>query len=485
MLFALDKSQAVIQFKPDGTIINANENFLSALGYRLDEIKGKHHSLFVGPEYAKTPEYQRFWKSLGQGKYQAAEYKRIGKEGNEVWIQASYNPIVNKAGKVTMVVKYATDITAETLQNADYRGQIDAVNKSQAVISFKLDGTIIEANENFLGAVGYELAEVQGKHHRIFVEPDYAKTSEYQLFWDNLRQGKYQAAEYKRIGKGGKEVWIQASYNPIFDPSGKPFKIVKYATDITGQVLARQEAERVGKLVDTNLDKILASVEKANGQTGTASTASNQTLQTVQSVTAAAEEFESSTNEIAKSMMASKREVDTAIKEATVADESTQKLTTAAQAMNNVVTVIQDIAGQINLLALNATIESARAGEAGKGFAVVASEVKALANQVATATEQISSEISSMQNVCNDVVGGLQSIRSAVGAVESSVTAVAGAVEEQTATTREITLNMQSAVAAVGEVNTGLDTISSAVNDANTFAREGIELYRSIQKTGS
>jgi methyl-accepting chemotaxis protein len=255
--------------------------------------------------------------------------------------------------------------------------------------------------------------------------------------------------------------------------------------DLGSEVLARQEAERVGKLVDTNLDKILASVEKANGQTGTASTASNQTLQTVQSVTAAAEEFESSTNEIAKSMMASKREVDTAIKEATVADESTQKLTTAAQAMNNVVTVIQDIAGQINLLALNATIESARAGEAGKGFAVVASEVKALANQVATATEQISSEISSMQNVCNDVVGGLQSIRSAVGAVESSVTAVAGAVEEQTATTREITLNMQSAVAAVGEVNTGLDTISSAVNDANTFAREGIELYRSIQKTGS
>ncbi|WP_020592077.1 methyl-accepting chemotaxis protein [Kiloniella laminariae] len=481
MLAALDKSQAVIQFKPDGTIINANGNFLAAMGYRLEEIQGQHHSMFVAPEDVKSPEYQAFWDKLRQGKYQTAEYKRIGKGGKEVWIQASYNPIVGRTGKVTSVVKYATDITAQVLQNADYRGQISAVNKSQAVISFNLDGTIIDANDNFLGAIGYSLSEIQGKHHSMFVEPGEAKSPEYQTFWEDLRQGKYQSAEYKRLGKGGKEIWIQASYNPIFDPSGKPFKVVKYATDITEQIRIRQEALRVGKLVDENLERILKSVTDANSQSSTAVSASDRTLQTVQSVAAAAEEFESSAHEIARSMGASKQDVDKAMQETTSADQATQQLTTAAQAMNNVVVVIQEIAGQINLLALNATIESARAGEAGKGFAVVASEVKTLANQVAQATEQISSEISNMQNVCETVVGGLKSIRNAVGSVESSVTAVAGAVEEQTATTREITVNMQSAATAVSEVNSSLDSISRAVSDANTYAKEGTELYRSLQ----
>ncbi|MCZ4282958.1 PAS domain-containing methyl-accepting chemotaxis protein [Kiloniella laminariae] len=481
MLAALDKSQAVIQFKPDGTIISANENFLAAIGYSLEEIQGKHHSMFVTPEDANSPEYRAFWDSLRQGKYQAAEYRRIGKGGKEVWIQASYNPIMGRTGKVTSVVKYATDITAQVLQNADFKGQISAVNKSQAVISFNLDGTIIDANDNFLGAIGYSLPEIQGKHHSMFVETEEAQSPEYKAFWEDLRQGKYQAAEYKRIGKGGKEVWIQASYNPIFDPTGKPLKVVKYATDITEQIRLRQEAQRVGKLVDENLDRILQSVTDANSQSSTAVSASDRTLQTVQSVAAAAEQFESSAHEIARSMGTSKQDVDKAMQETTSADQATQQLTTAAQAMNNVVVVIQEIAGQINLLALNATIESARAGEAGKGFAVVASEVKTLANQVAQATEQISSEISNMQNVCEEVVGGLKSIRNAVGSVESSVTAVAGAVEEQTATTREITVNMQSAASAVSEVNSSLDSISRAVKDANAYAKEGTELYRSLQ----
>ena len=483
MLAALDKSQAVIQFKPDGTIINANANFLNTLGYSLSEVQGKHHSMFVEEDFAKSTEYKEFWESLRRGEYQAAEYKRIGKGGKEVWIQASYNPIFNKSGKVSKIVKYATDITAQTLQNADYRGQIDAVGKSQAVISFQLDGTILEANENFLGALGYDLSEVQGKHHSMFVEENYAKGTEYKEFWESLRRGEYQAGEYKRIGNGSKEVWIQASYNPIFDPSGKPFKVVKYATDITAQILARHESERVGKLVDENLDKILSSVSKANQQTATAASASNQTLQTVQSVASAAEEFETSAFEIARSMKSSSSDVNKAIQETTTADESTKELTVAAQAMNNVVIVISDIAGQINLLALNATIESARAGEAGKGFAVVASEVKSLANQVASATGQISSEIANMQSVCDDVVNGLTSIRSAVESVETSVTAVAGAVEQQTATTRDITVNMQTASAAVGEINTGLDSIANSVQDANTFANEGVDLYRGLQQT--
>ncbi len=485
LLAALDKSQAVIQFKPDGTILHANENFLAAMGYSLDEIQGQHHSMFVEPGYESSAEYKEFWETLRQGKFQAAEYKRFGKGGKEIWIQASYNPIVNGSGKVVKVVKYATDITAQTLQNADYHGQIDAVNKSSAVISFELDGTIIEANENFLGAMGYSLDEIKGQHHRTFVDPSYAKSAEYKNFWAALARGEYQAGEYKRFAKGGKEVWIQASYNPIYDPNGKPFKVVKFATDITQQVFARQESERVGKLVDENLEKILSAVASANEQSGVASSASTQTLQTVQSVAAATEEFQASATEIARSMETSRSDVNKALEEAVNADQSTQQLTEQAQAMNSVVDVIQEIAGQINLLALNATIESARAGEAGKGFAVVASEVKSLANQVANATGQISSEITGMQTVCGDVVERLSGIKTAVESVESSVAAVAGAVEEQTSTTREIAESMQTAATAVGEVNSNLDAISGAVGDADTFAKEGTELFRSLRDTAA
>ncbi len=481
MLQALDKSQAVIQFKPDGTILTANANFLGAIGYSLDEIQGKHHSMFVEPGFARSAEYQKFWDTLARGEFQAAEYKRIAKGGREIWIQASYNPILNAKGETIKVVKYATDITADTLLKAEHAGQIAAISKSQAVIEFELDGTIITANSNFLGAVGYSLDEIQGQHHRMFVHPDYASTAEYRDFWKKLGNGEFQAAEYKRFGKGGKEIWIQASYNPICDPSGKPFKVVKYATDITAQILAQQEAKRVGALVDENLEKIMGAVGRANDQSSTAAQASGETAQMVQTVASAAEEFEASAREIAQSMVTSKSEVEKVATEALKADESTQKLTDAAESMGNIVQMIQDIAGQINLLALNATIESARAGDAGKGFAVVASEVKSLANQVAKATDDIGGEITSMQSIAEEVVGRLTGIKSAVDGVEASVTTAAGAVEEQTASTREMSSNMQSVSTAVSEVNESLSGIARAVEESSQFATEGTELYRSLQ----
>ncbi len=260
-LDALDKSQAVIEFNLDGTIVTANKNFLSALGYTLDEIKGKHHRMFVDPEDAKSPSYQAFWDKLRSGQYDAGEYKRIGKGGKEVWIQASYNPILDKNGKPIKVVKFATDITAAKLKNADYEGQLGAISKSQAVIEFNMDGTIITANKNFLSALGYTLDEIQGKHHRMFVTPDESSAPAYQAFWDRLRSGHYDAGEYKRIGKGGKEIWIQASYNPIFDMNGKPFKVVKYATDITDAKLKtadfQGQIDAIGKsqaVIEFNMD---------------------------------------------------------------------------------------------------------------------------------------------------------------------------------------------------------------------------------------
>ena len=235
---AINKAQAVIQFRMDGTIITANDNFLKALGYTLDEVKGKHHSMFVDEAYHRSPEYKEFWAKLNRGEYVADEFKRIGKGGKEVWILATYNPILDRNGKPLKVVKFATDVTGQKLLNADYAGQIAAVSKAQAVIEFHMDGTVLTANENFLKTLGYTLDEIKGKHHSLFVDEAYRRSPEYKEFWAKLNRGEYVADEFKRIGKGGKEVWIQASYNPILDLNGKPFKVVKYATDTTQQKLA-------------------------------------------------------------------------------------------------------------------------------------------------------------------------------------------------------------------------------------------------------
>ncbi|MCC7045422.1 MAG: PAS domain S-box protein, partial [Alphaproteobacteria bacterium] len=235
-LQALDKSQAVIEFKLDGTIVTANQNFLDVMGYTLPEVQGKHHSMFAEPAFAASAEYRDFWAKLNRGEYQAAQYKRIGKGGKEVWVEASYNPIVGADGKPFKVVKYATDVTRPKLEFADLLGQVNAIKRSQAVIEFKLDGTIVTANQNFLDAMGYSLAEIQGKHHSMFAEPAFAASAEYREFWAKLNRGEFQAAQYKRIGKGGKEIWIEASYNPILGKNGKPYKVVKFATDITGRM---------------------------------------------------------------------------------------------------------------------------------------------------------------------------------------------------------------------------------------------------------
>ena len=243
---AIHKAQAVIEFDLKGNILAANENFLATLGYTLDEIKGQHHSMFAEPVYKASPEYRAFWEKLGRGEYDAGQYKRIAKGGREVWIQASYNPIMDTEGKPFKVVKFATDITAAKLQEADVAGQLGAIGKVQAVIEFSLDGTILNANDNFLNTLGYTLREIQGQHHGMFVDPSYRASHEYRVFWDKLGRGEFDAGQYKRITKSGKEVWIQASYNPIYDMNGKPFKVVKYATDISEQKM--QHADFSGQI---------------------------------------------------------------------------------------------------------------------------------------------------------------------------------------------------------------------------------------------
>lgn len=234
---AISKSQAIIEFGLDGIIHSANENFLNTVGYTLNEIKGKHHRILCEANYASSPEYKNFWSKLNRGEFDSGEYKRIGKGGKEVWIQASYNPILDLHGIPIRVIKFATDITAVKLKNADYEGQLNAISKSQAIIEFGLDGIIHFANENFLKTIGYTLDEIKGKHHRVLCDTNYAASSEYKNFWEKLNRGEFDSGEYKRIGKGGREVWIQASYNPIMDLNGRPFKVVKYASDISAQKL--------------------------------------------------------------------------------------------------------------------------------------------------------------------------------------------------------------------------------------------------------
>ena len=420
MIAAIGRTQAVIEFNLDGTIITANENFLKAVGYSLPEIQGKHHSMFVEPATRDSAAYRDFWASLKRGQYQSAEYKRIGKGGREVWILASYNPILDEDGKAFKVVKFATDVSAQKLKHADMAGQIAAIGKSQAVIEFNMDGTILTANQNFLGAVGYSLGEIQGKHHRMFVDPADRDGAEYRDFWANLNRGLYQAAEYRRIGKGGKAIWIQASYNPILDLNGKPFKVVKYATDITAQVIERKKNERVRTMME--------------------------------SVASGAEELNASVREISDAMTKSKQTASTAVDRVEVADQQAQRLSAASESMSSIVGLIGNITGQINLLALNATIESARAGEAGRGFAVVASEVKNLANQAKQATDKIGEEIGNLNGISGDVVAALTTIKQAIQDVSEYVTSTAVAVEQQSTVTSEMSTSMQRAAAEAASI---------------------------------
>ena len=370
ILASLNRSSVCIEFQLDGTIITANENFLRTMGYSLAEVKGKHHSMFVEPGYKNSTEYSQFWEKLRRGEFQAAEFKRIAKGGAEVWLEASYNPILNSSGKPYKVVKFATDITEKKAAFADLLGKVEAIGRSQAVIEFNLDGTVITANENFLAVLGYRLDEIRGKHHSMFVEPAFRESAEYRRFWEALRAGEYQAAQYKRIGKGGKEVWIEASYNPVRDMNGVVVKVVKFSTDLSKR---KQENAALATDFESGVKSLVESVsEAALGMQSTAQSlaaAAEQSNQQSSTVAAATEELGASVNEIARQINEATRVITVAVTDAQKSEQLVANLVTTASKIGEVTQLISDIASQTNLLALNATIEAARAGDAGKGFA--------------------------------------------------------------------------------------------------------------------
>ncbi|WP_424193808.1 methyl-accepting chemotaxis protein [Ampullimonas aquatilis] len=514
-LDAISKAQAVIEFGLDGKVITANENFLNTLGYQLDEIKGQHHSLFVETSYRSTPEYRQFWERLGRGEYDAGQYKRIGKGGKEIWIQASYNPIMDMNGKPFKVVKYATDITDQKLRAADFAGQLKAISDVQAVIEFSLDGKILTANDNFLNTLGYRLEEIKGQHHSLFVDAAYRATSDYRLFWDKLGRGEYDAGQYKRIGKSGKEIWIQASYNPIMDMNGKPFKVVKYATDVTEQVNAArmmQEAvdqarnviaeakqgnliERVdldGKSgsiaelcegINALVENTAGIVDNIRGSTETINTAAKEIAAGNSDLSSRTEEQASSLEETASSMEQLTATVkqnaenarqanqlaigasDVAVKGGEVVGQVVGTMSSiheSSRKIVDIISVIDGIAFQTNILALNAAVEAARAGEQGRGFAVVASEVRNLAQRSASAAKEIKSLIS---DSVEKVESGTKLVDNAGKTMEEIVNSV-----------KRVTDIMAEITAASSEQSAGIEQVNQAINQMDQVTQQNAAL---------
>lgn len=528
VLAALDRSQAMISFDPDGTVVSANELFLASIGYSLGDIVGKHHSMFVGPDYARSDEYRAFWKRLAAGQFERGEYKRIGKGGREIWLQASYNPIVSPDGKVHRVVKIATDVTASKLAFADFSGQVSAIGRSQAVIEFNLDGTILNANDSFLQSFGYQLDEIKGKHHSLFVDPEYARSDEYRAFWKRLNEGVFDSGEYKRIGKGGREVWIQASYNPIFDLNGKPYKVVKYArdaTDVTERKLVFNELSRTiealargdlttllrgsfkgeyGALVGSmngTVDKLRTMVFEINKSarsianavaeisTGNAdlnkrtqeqSAALEQTSARLESLTATVKQNAGNAVQANQLAAGARNAAEKGGEVVGAAVHAMGAITESSKKVSDIISVIEQLAFQTNMLALNAAVEAARAGDQGRGFAVVAAEVRNLAQRSASAAKEIKSLIQDSQDKVHQGAALVNQSGVTLQEIVTSVKRVSDIVEEIKAASEEQAEGIDQINSAVAQMDKGTQQNAAMVQEGTAAAESVTEQAKTM-----
>ncbi len=499
---ALNRSQAIIEFDLNGIILTANENFCKTVGYSLSEIVGKHHRIFVDAAEASSKGYVDFWAGLASGKFDQGKYKRFGKGGREVWIEASYNPLF-KGRKPYKVVKIATDITAARKSELENRGKLEALSRAQAVIEFSPEGKIITANENFLNALGYRLDEIAGQHHSMFCEPEYARSAEYRQFWQELSSGRFSTGQFTRITKQGESIYIQASYNPILDDSGRVFKVVKFATDVSERMTVVKElGAGLGRLADCNIRQtidvpfgtefeplrrdfnasigafqetlmgVLRQTGMLNGSSQEMHQAADQMSMRTKEQAASLEEASAALEQVTATVRASsantgetRKLVMNAMQSATSSSAVVQETITAMKRIagasteiTTIIGVIDEIAFQTNLLALNAGVEAARAGEAGKGFAVVAQEVRELAQRSATAAKEIKALI---DNSGREVTEGVRLVDETGVALKE--------IEEFVAS---IDRNVQSLATAAQEQATGLSEINNTVSQLDRMTQQ-------------
>jgi methyl-accepting chemotaxis protein len=509
---ALNRAQAIIEFDLKGKILDANDNFLNLLGYKLEDVRGKHHRMFCEPSYAASAEYRKFWEKLAHGDIDKGEYKRLCADGSAVWINASYNPVMDTEGKPYKVVKFATDVTASRAKNAEVQSKIDALDKAQAVIEFDLEGRILAANANFLATVGYSLEEIVGKHHRMFCEEAYTASSEYADFWARLRSGQFDSGRYRRLGKGARIIWLQATYNPVYDANGQVYKVIKFASDITAQVNLEESVMRRAEEDQRKVDLLLQVVQRAAGgdltgeiemqgdepidqladgirhmmsdlrhviakviegaehfsQSSTAIAGQSNSMAsgtqllgaTVEEMNATIEELTASINSIASNARSAdalakdtQQQAERGAKAIDRSIEAMALINKSSEDIGEITKVIGEIASQTNLLAFNAAIEAARAGEHGLGFSVVADEVRKLAERSSQAAKEISKLINES---AKRVVQGSEVSREASEAFDKIVFGVARTTQAMS----EISCGADEQAVAAREVATAVQHIA-------------------------
>nr|WP_284439660.1 PAS domain-containing methyl-accepting chemotaxis protein [Paraglaciecola sp. G1-23] len=369
---AFSLSMAMIEFSPEGRVLTANHNFLQTMEYSLQEIVGKHHSLFCKAELVNSAEYKDFWKELANGKATNGEFLRVTHSGKNIWLAASYCPVLDQSGQVEKVIKIASDMTQTVESMHELKAQSEAVSRSMATIEFDINGNILSANDNFYQTMGYTQAEIIGKHHKMFCTAELSRSDQYRQFWHKLNSGEFISGRFERINKNGDSVWLDATYNPIFNTEGQLYKIIKFATDHT------------------------ASVE-----------AGNKTSELVYQSSIKTDDISTKGNDIVTEAIAAMQKVSQGLSSAAASIDS---LSQQSEQISNIVNTITSIADQTNLLALNAAIEAARAGEQGRGFAVVADEVRQLAGRTSKSTAEIDEVVKENNQLSNDAVQSMQQI---------------------------------------------------------------------------
>lgn len=435
---AIERSQAVVEFDLTGKILRANRTFLNVVGYEQEELVGQHHRILCAEEFVNSLAYRDLWDRLGRGEYDAGEYKRRRKDGKEIWIRATYNPILNAQGEPYKIVKFALDVT-QTKENAiESEGKVNAIDRAQAVIEFDMSGNVLHANANFLKSLGYNMAELKGQHHRIFCEPEYVTSTAYRQFWHSLSQGEFFSGRFMRVSKYGQKIWIQATYNPVLDHEGKPIKVVKFATDITQQVELEEAIDAKTRAMSEAVQALMAAIGSVAQTTDRANELARQT----------SEEAQRGSETLSQ------------------ATQSMQVIGKSAEDIKEIIQVIRDIASQTNMLAFNAAIEAARAGEHGLGFSVVADEVRKLAEKSSRATKEIDKLI---QETVARIDAGADISQSAGSAFEQIV----GGVLQTTQAIDSINSATDKQMNSAEQVETLIHELNKIKADLRAQARDG------------